>query len=140
MKENKPKPPIAGIIYGEIVYWGVLAGSLIVVVGSVLAFLGDNFVPVSYWISSIWKGETVLQTWEGATGALPNGHWYLSHLTTGDGLSALGISLGVFSVAPALFLSSVALFREKEWLYGSLAMVGCIVVMIGVLGLAPMPK
>jgi len=140
MKEGRPKPPLAGLIYGEIVYWGVLAGSLIVIVGSVLAFLGDNFVPVSYWISSIWKGETVLQTWEGATGALPNGHWYLSHLTTGDGLSAFGISLGVFSVAPALFLSGAALLKEKEWLYGALAMVGGIVVMIGVLGLAPMPK
>jgi hypothetical protein len=34
----------------------------------------------------------------------------------------------------------VALLREKEWLYGALAMVGCVVVMIGVLGLAPMPK
>jgi hypothetical protein len=128
------------LIYGEIVYWGVLAGSLIVIVGSVLAFLGDNFVPVSYWVSSIWKGETVYQTWKGATGALPNGHWYLSHLTTGDGLSALGISLGVFSVVPALFLSAAALFKEKEWLYGALAMVGGIVVVIGVLGLAPMPK
>jgi uncharacterized membrane protein len=137
---EKPKPPIAGIIYGEIVYWGVLLGSLIVIVGSMLAFFGDNFVPVSYWISSIWKGETVLQTWQGVTGALPNGHWYLSRLTTGDGLSAFGISLGVFSVVPALLLSSVALFREKEWLYGALAMVGCVVVMIGVLGLAPMPK
>jgi len=140
MKEDRPKPPLAGLIYGEIVYWGVLTGSLIVIVGSVLAFLGDNFVPVSYWMTSIWKGETVLQTWEGATGALPNGHWYLSHLTTGDGLSAFGISFGVFSVAPALFLSAAALFREKEWLYGSLAMVGGIVVMIGVLGLALMPK
>jgi hypothetical protein len=140
MKEDRPKPPLAGLIYGEIVYWGVLAGSLIVIVGSVLAFLGDNFVPVSYWVSSIWKGETVYQTWKGATGALPNGHWYLSHLTTGDGLSALGISLGVFSVVPALFLSAAALFKEKEWLYGALAMVGGIVVVIGVLGLAPMPK
>jgi len=33
----------------------------------------------------------------------------------------------------------VALFKEKEWLYGALAMVGCVVVMIGVLGLAPTP-
>ena len=140
MKEEKPKPPIAGIIYGEIVYWGVLAGSLIVIAGSVLAFLGDNYVPVSYWISSIWKGETVLQTWVGATGALPSGHWYLSHLSTGDGLSAFGISLGVFSVVPALFLSGVALLKEKQWLYGSLALVGCLVVVIAVLGLAPMPK
>jgi hypothetical protein len=140
MSEEKPKPPIAGLIYGEIVYWGVLAGSLIVIVGSVLAFLGDNFVPVSYWISSIWKGESVYQTWQGAIGALPNGHWYLSRLTTGDGLSAFGISLGVFSVVPALFLSGAALFKEKEWLYGSLAMIGCIVVVIAVLGLVPMPK
>jgi hypothetical protein len=34
----------------------------------------------------------------------------------------------------------VALFREKEWLYGALAMVGCVVVIIAILGLAPMPK
>jgi hypothetical protein len=140
MQTEKPKAPLAGLIYGEIVYWGVLAGSVIVIIGSVLAFLGDNFVPVSYWMTAIWKGETVAQTWQGATGAIPNGHWYLSCLTTGDGLTAFGISLGVFSVAPALFLAAAALFREKEWLYGALALVGSIIVMIGVLGLAPMPK
>jgi hypothetical protein len=140
MQTEKPKAPLAGLIYGEIVYWGVLAGSLIVIIGSVLAFLGDNFVSVSYWMTSVWKGETVEQVWQGATGALPNGHWYLSRLTTGDGLTALGISLGVFSVAPALLLAGAALYREKEWLYGSLAIFGGVIVMIGVLGLAPMPK
>jgi hypothetical protein len=140
MKEEKPKAPLAGIIYGEIVYWGVLAGSLIVIIGSVLSFLGDSFVPVSYWMTAIWKGQSVAQVWQGATGALPNGHWYLSCLKTGDGLTALGISFGVFSVAPALFLAGAALCREKEWLYGLLAIFGGIIVMIGVLGLAPMPK
>ena len=139
MKGERPKPPLAALIYGEIVYWGVLLGSVIAIIGSVLAFLGDNFVPVSYWLSSVWKGESVAQIWEGTTGSLPMGHWYLPHLTTGDALTALGLSLGVFAVVPALFLSAAILLKEGEKLYGTLALVGGLVVLMGVLGLAPMP-
>lgn len=139
MKGERPKPPLAALIYGEIVYWGVLLGSVIAIIGSTLAFLGDNFVPVSYWLSSVWKGESVAQIWEGATGSLPMGHWYLPHLTTGDALTALGMSLGVFAVVPALFLSAAILLKEGEKLYGTLALVGGLVVLMGVLGLAPMP-
>jgi len=137
MKEDKPKPPLAGLIYGGVIYWGVLAGSIIVIIGSVLSFLGDNFVPVSYWLSTIWKGESPTQIWKGATGSLPMGHWYLSHLTTGDGLTALGISLAVFSVVPALFLAALVLFKKRDWLYGSLAFVCGLIVLTGVLGLIP---
>ena len=138
VKKDQLKTPLAGVIYGGIVYWGVLAGSLIVIIGSVLAFLGDNFVPVSYWLSTVWQGESVSQIWQGATGSLPMGHWYLSHLSTGDALTALGLSLGVFAVVPALFLSAAVLFKEGERLYGALALAGGVVVMMGVLGLAPM--
>ncbi len=140
MEENKPKAPLAALIYGEIVYWGVLAGSVIVVIGSVLAFMGDNYISVSYWLSSIWKGESIHQIWHGATGALPMGHWYLAHLTTGDGLTAFGLSLGVFAVLPALLFSSAALFKEKDVVYGTLALIGGIVVLIAVLGIIPMPS
>ncbi len=137
MERNDQKAPLAALMYGESVYWGVLLGSLIVIVGSVLSFLGDNYVKVSYWISSIWKGESIDQIWKGATGGLPHGHWYLQHLSRGDALCALGISLGVFSVVPGLFLSGVVLLKEGEKLYGILALIGCAVVLIGVLGLIP---
>jgi hypothetical protein len=138
MPGEKLKVPFAGLVYGEIVYWGVMLGSLIVMVGSILAFITrDNFVPVSYWLSSVWKGESTSQVWEGITGSLPVGHWYFSHLATGDGLTALGISLAVFSVVPALFLSSAVLFKEGDRLYGLLAFVCGVVVLSGVLGLIP---
>ncbi len=140
MEEEKPKAQLAALIYGEIVYWGVLLGSVIVIIGSVLAFLGDNYIPASYWLSSIWKGESVHEIWKGATGALPMGHWYLAHLTTGDGLTAFGLSLGVFAVLPALLLSSASLFKEKDKVYGALALIGGIVVLIAVLGIIPMPS
>lgn len=136
-KEDKPKAPLAGMVYGGIIYWGVLAGSIIVIVGSILSFLGDNFVPVSYWLSTVWKGESPSQIWGGATGSLPMGNWYLSQLTTGDGLTALGISLATFSVVPALFLSSAILIKEGERLYGVLGLIAGLVVLVGVLGLVP---
>jgi hypothetical protein len=138
MPGDKLKVPFAGLVYGEIVYWGVMLGSLIVIVGSIVAFITrDNFVPVSYWLSSVWKGESASQVWQGITGPLPVGHWYFSHLATGDGLTALGISLAVFSVVPALFLSSAVLFKEGDRLYGSLALVCGVIVLSGVLGLIP---
>ena len=137
MRDERMKAPIAGVIYGEIVYWGLLAACVLVVVGSVLSFLGDNYVPVSYWLSSIWQGESVAEIWKGAVGSLPNGHWYLSHLSTGDGLTALGISLGVFPVIPGLLLCGLALLKEREIFYGLLA-IGCgLVVIVGLLGLVP---
>ncbi len=135
--QDTRKDSLAGIIYGEIVYWGLLFACVVVVIGSVLSFLGHNYVPVSYWISAIWQGKSVAEIWKGATGSLPNGHWYLSHLTTGDGLTALGISLGVFPVIPGLLLCGATLIKEKEIFYGLLA-IGCgIVVIIGLLGLVP---
>jgi hypothetical protein len=138
MPRDKLKAPFAGLVYGQIIYWGVMLGSLIVLVGSMLAFMTrDNFVPVSYWLSSVWKGDSPSQIWQGITGSLPMGHWYFSHLTTGDGLTAFGISLAVFSVVPALFLSSAVLFKEGDRLYGLLALICGIIVLTGVLGLIP---
>lgn len=138
MPGKKLKAPLAGLVYGQIIYWGVMLGCLIVIVGSVIAFTTrDNFAPASYWLSAVWKGDSPVQIWQGITGSLPMGHWYFSHLTTGDGLCAFGIALAVFSVVPALFLSSAVLFKEGDRLYGLLTLIcGCI-VLTGVLGLIP---
>jgi uncharacterized membrane protein len=138
MPGDKLKAPLAGVVYGQIVYWGVMLGALVVVIGSVVSFVThDNFVPVSYWLSSVWKGDSPSQIWHGITGALPMRHWYFAHLTTGDGLTALGISLAVFSVVPALFISSAVLFKERDKLYGALTLVCGVIVLTGVLGLIP---
>lgn len=138
MTKDKLKAPLAGLIYGQIVYWGVMVGALIVIIGSIVSFVtADNFVPVSYWLSSVWKGDSPSQIWHGITGNLPMGHWYFSHLTAGDGLTAFGISLSVFSVVPALFVSSAVLFKEGDKLYGALTLVCGVIVLTGVLGLIP---
>lgn len=140
-EEEIPKPPLSGIVYGELIYWIVLAGTAVVILGSVLAFITEsNFADVSYWISSIWDGKETSEIWEGTSrGSLPRNHWYLSHLTTGDGLTAFGISLGVFSVIMALFGTSIVLYRGQNKLYGSLAVIAALIVIIAMLQLIPLP-
>jgi len=61
-------------------------------------------------------------------------------LANGDALVAFGISLGGFSVIPALLGSAIVLFMGKNRLYGSLALIAAIIVIISLLGLTPLPS
>ena len=96
---DKPVAPFSGIVYGDLVYWITIAATLMVIVGSIITFVTtNNYIDPSYMLSGVWEGKTVEEIWKGAVGAQPDGHWYLPHLTTGNGMTAGGIALGVFCV------------------------------------------
>lgn len=139
--QKKPKPLLAGIIYGTIVYWGVWIGSLIVIIGSMLAFFTKaNFISPSYYISSIWGGMTTEQIWKGAIDTSPPNFWYLFHLGTGDGLTTFGIVFGTFSVVLALFGTAIVMLKEKNVFFAFLAIVVGLIVFVSMLGLIPLPS
>jgi hypothetical protein len=121
------KVPLSGIVYGNIIYWVTLVGAVIVIVGSVLSFLTEaNYMLPGYLLSAIWEGKTVDQIWA-VVGGPPEGHWYLWEIATGNGLTMFGIALGVFSVIPGLLAAGVVLWREKNYLYGSLAVIAALI-------------
>lgn len=127
-EEERPAVPVAGIIYGDIVYWGTILATVIVLIGSVVTFVTDfNYIAPSYLLSSIWEGKPVDEIWQGATGAMPEGHWYLSELNTGNGVTTAGLAFGVFTVIPAILAAAVALYRDGQALFGSLAVVAALI-------------
>ena len=75
------------------------------------------------------------EVWQGAIGTQPDGHCYLPHLTTGNGMSAGGIALGVFSVIPAIIGAALALFRERQILNGLLAIIAAIITTTAMIGI-----
>ncbi|MDH5229724.1 MAG: DUF1634 domain-containing protein [Gammaproteobacteria bacterium] len=126
--EERPHIPVAGVVYGDTIYWITIAATVIVIIGSVISFVTNNtYIDPTYMLSSIWEGKTVDEIWVGAVGAAPNGHWYLSKLATGNGLTAFGIALGVFSVIPAILAAGYVLFREKQVLFAILALVAALI-------------
>lgn len=115
---ERPTVPKAAVLYGDIVYWGTILGSFVTVLGSILAFVTElNYLEPELVLSAIWEGRGVDEVWEQAGGKRPDGHWYVEHLTRGDGLTMTGIALGVFVVVPGMLASTWHLLRERQRLF-----------------------
>lgn len=133
-EDEKPVVPVAGVVYGDIIYWCTIIATIVVLIGTVVTFTStSNYIDPAYLLSEIWKGKTVDEIWTGAVGSPPDGHWYLSVLSTGNGLTAAGIALGVFGVTPAILGAAYMLFKEKSILFGSLAIISAIITTIAML-------
>jgi len=134
------QPPLAGRVYGDIVYWGTVAATVLTIIGQMVSFITKStFLAPSYVLSSIWQQESVEQIWKGAVGHLPQGHWYLAHLGTGPGITEMSLALGVFIVVPALVGSGLILFNERNRLFGSLALTAAVITTVSMVGLLPLP-
>lgn len=133
-------PPLAGRVYGDIVYWGTVAATVLTILGQMVSFMTKStFLAPSYVLSSIWQQKSVEQIWNGAIGHLPQGHWYLQHLSTGPGITEMSLAFGVFIVIPAMVGSGYMLFRERNRLFGSLAMTAAVITTVSMVGLLPLP-
>ena len=129
--------PRSGIVYGDIVYWTTIAGAFLAIVGSIITFVTtNNYIDPNYLLSSIWEGKGVAAIWRGVegVGAPPDGHWYLGQITTGNGLTMLGLVLGVFSVIPGLLGASwILLTKEGMPLYAGLALVAALITLFAMI-------
>lgn len=140
-EEEKPKPASESVVYGSVVYWVTICASFIALIGFVTAFVTkSNFVSPSYLISSMWQGKHPDEIWDGAGQSVPVGHWYLSSLTSGDGLAALGLTLGILSVTLGLIVSAIVLFKKKDIFFGTLALIAAMLTIVPILGLIPLPS
>jgi uncharacterized membrane protein YidH (DUF202 family) len=126
---GRKKAKFENLIYGEPVYWATVIGSFIVVIGGLIAFLTtNNFIDTGYWISAVWDGLPKEEIWLGAGQAEPSGHWYLSYLTTGDGLQVAGLAIALLSINIGLIAAAVTLFKKKEKVFAVFAMVSAVIV------------
>ncbi len=133
-------PPLAGRVYGDIVYWGTVVSAILAIIGSIFSFVfKSEYLQPGYIISSIWQENSVEQIWEGAVGHLPHGHWYLDHLASGSGITEFGLAFGVFIVIPAMIGSALVLFKNENTLFASLAIMATFITTISMVGLLPLP-
>ncbi len=127
--KKRERAKIEDIAYGESVYWLTFLSCFVVIIGSVISFVTNfNFTSTSYWISSVWQGLTVEQIWNGAGSSVPHGHWYLSYLTTGDGMQAFGLAIAFFSLIIGLVAASIVLFKKRSVVFGIFALIAAAVV------------
>ena len=130
-ESGRRKARFEDLIYGEPVYWMTVIGSFVAVIGGLVAFLtSNNFVDTGQWISYVWDGMSKEEIWAATGNAAPNGHWYLSHLTTGDGLQVVGLAIALLSINVGLIASAVTLFRKKETVFATFAMISAVIITV----------
>lgn len=133
--DDAPVVPIAGVVYGDMIYWGTILASVLTLLGEIISFVTrNNYMSPTYLLSSIWQGKSVDQIWQDGAGGMPAGHWYLDQLATGDGLTTAGLALGVFTVIPAIAGSALVLAKQGQWLYALLAVIAGAITTLALLG------
>ena len=123
--KRKPPIPVSGVVYGEIIYWGTCISALLVLVGTILSFLETgSLVSVSYLLDAALTGKNVETIWASSSiQKAPNISFYISTWTNGESLTVIGIAAGVLSVIPAIFFSSVYLWRSNNHIFAIVALV-----------------
>jgi hypothetical protein len=136
-KDNSPKPPREGIVYGEIAYWFLVAGVLIAIVGLIIYLASPGYIDKTGLLDYLWQGcdcQTIWADLSAASHALP---WYssLGLLVNGDRLAMLGIAVACFAAVFGMWGAAFQMARSKSKLYLIFALIIAAVLTLSALGL-----
>ncbi len=136
----QPKPPISGIIYGEIAYWIAIVGMIIGVVGLAIYLGSGGGVMSPDMISDLLSGKSPKELWEkhSILRKMPESpHWYVNYIGKGDAIAMLGIVICCTSAIVAMWATTVTLFvkREVKILYGIFALIVSTIMTLAALGI-----
>ena len=126
-------------VYGEIVYWVTILACILCMIGPVISVASPekNILNPYKLFSAIFEGKDAQTIWQEAGEGFPGGHFYLTHLTYGDGFTQLGLALGCSVALWALIATAFCFLVEKTYFYVILALWVAFLVfcsMIGIVG------
>ena len=117
------------LVYGDTVYWLTIAGAVVAVIGSVVAFATDaNLLNPAIAFAGIWEGQTAAEIWSHAGGIEPSRHWYLRALPSGDALAMTGIIGAIVSLVPATLAAGWLMLRRRERFFSIVALLATILI------------
>lgn len=137
--EETVKIPRAQTVYGAVIYWLSVAASLLCIIGPTLSVAdpSNNVMNPHYLFGAIWQGQKPIEVWTKAEGGFPGGHFWLNHLTQGDGLTQFGLVVGCASAGVALLCSAISfvLERPRSWGWAITSFLIALLVLFAALGI-----
>jgi hypothetical protein len=113
---EKPKPPVEGIIYGEVAAWVTVVGVIIALVGLIIGITsGNDIVDYSKLVNDLLSGKSEYRIWEDDSKLVnPNGYWFFSQLSSGTGIAMTGIAIAIFGGLVGIWGMVISTFRSRE--------------------------
>jgi hypothetical protein len=140
--EERPKIPLDNIVAGDIIYWVCIIASMLAMIGPVVSILWpDNNIANPYKVFDlVWEGKNSEEVWAATTqeGKYPGAHFWVHHLTKGDGITQLGAWLGCVCALCAIFPAGWVFFFKRVWGYWLISMWACFMISFAMLGILEM--
>jgi len=135
--DRAPKPPVAGIIYGEVAYWVAIIGVLIAMVGIVIYLAFGGYLDKATILGDLWRGDTAQAIWKECAGVagVPHTYWYLGRLGKGDCLAMLGIAVACIAGAVGMWGVVFNLLRNKGGIYIIFAFIIAVILSLSASGI-----
>lgn len=138
-QQEKPKPLLSGIIYGEFAFWVTIIGMIVAIIGMVLYFFGgDQFFDNQILLNKLLTGENAATIWKGVVGReIIHGHWYLDNLSFSDAICMLGIGICGLAGIVGVFGSMAGMIvkRERPYVFLVFALVIAAILILSATGL-----
>lgn len=133
--DRAPKPPVAGIIYGEIAYWVAIIGVLIAMVGIVVYLVSGGYFDKASICGDLWRGDSARAIWKECAGVagVPHNYWFLGKLGMGDGLAMLGIAVACLAGVAGMWRVVFGLLRNKGGIYTLFALIIAVILSLSAL-------
>lgn len=128
------------LLFGEVTYWIVIVSNLIATIGPVFVLFNpkNNMLDPTLLFAEIWKGANPEAIWNTVGSGLEEGHSYLYHLTTGDGITQFGIALGCSVALWGLIPAMIQYVREKDFMNAIFCLISCLLIALAMFGLVSM--
>ena len=110
------RAPAAGVVYGGIAYWLLLAGMVIAALGLAMYMKSGGYIDSSCLLDRLWGAYDVDAIWKECAkgGGAVKGHWYLDLLKRGDGVAMLGISVSCMAAVFGVWGASFTMMRGRQ--------------------------
>lgn len=140
--EERPKPPLANVVAGDILYWVCIIGAIISMIGPIVSILWpDNNIASPYHVfDRVWEGKNPGEVWAATTqeGKYPGAHFWVHNLTKGDGITQLGVWLGSISGLLASFFAGLVFLFKRNWSYWLMSWWASFMILFAMLGILEM--
>jgi hypothetical protein len=133
-----PKPLLAGVIYGEVVYWFMLTSIIIAVTGlAIYIGSGGGYFNSANLLTYLWQGSDCLTIWKEVGNTGQPLAWYscLGMLAKGDMLAVLGLVLTGFAAVVGMWGAFLGMLRSGSRLYALFAFVIAAVLSLSAMGI-----
>jgi hypothetical protein len=138
VKERAVLPPmVAGIIYGETVFWIMLGSMGIAVAGLVIYLTSGGYFNSSVLLSQLWQGSDCLTIWKEVGNVGQPLPWYscFGMLGQGDMLAVLGlVGAGVAAVV-GVWGVFFGMLRSRSRIYSTFAFTIGVILILSVMGI-----